>query len=275
MAMQGSDIIIENMKTCRFAISSNVLSCGFSFEEKNVFDIAYIVLEFHANTPPLGDMIQLAARARHTKEKTLKYVVISHNRLHIQKDQLETQALEYRQHTFNSFPAEQAIHNVHVEEFYEHRRHCANTSYALAAVREAFIKAFSHTNTSDLTYVRPSLIQIRQQQKKDRKIPYRLRQYDVMLTRLPGDKKRCFSRRPFFTPKTDLKSDAYDEIKEVLGINVATIENGKDFKTDYVVPSLKNKQKDDNACHSKMPKYDEEFDICEDQVELRGEQNDA
>ena len=171
---------------CRFAVTSNVMSCGFSFEEEDVFDVAYAIFEFHANTPPLSDMVQLCARARQIKDKTLKYIVMSHNHMRCEQDQLETQALRARRGALDPYPAQQAIHDVHVEEFYEHRRHCASIYYALPAVREALTIAFSHTNTSDLTYVRPSLIQHRQQQQeKNRRVPYRMRRYSDVLTRLP------------------------------------------------------------------------------------------
>ena len=192
-----------------------------------------------------------------------------------EQDQLETLALRARRGALDPYPAQQAIHDVHVEEFYEHRRHCASIYYALPAVREALITAFSHTNTSDLTYVRPSLIQHRQQQQeKNRRVPYRMRRYSDVLTRLPGDKKRLFSRRPHFTPKTDLTSASFDEIKENLGINVANIENGQDCKTEQAVPALKRKGQEDEGelCASKTSKVaDDSFDMCEDELELRGE----
>ena len=68
-ALSGTTKLMERMKESRFTIMTNVVSCGFSYEEADVFDVAYTCFEFSPNTPPLADMVQLCARVRRVKKK--------------------------------------------------------------------------------------------------------------------------------------------------------------------------------------------------------------
>ncbi|MES9883631.1 MAG: DEAD/DEAH box helicase family protein [Sedimenticola sp.] len=158
MTSMGRERTMKEIETCRFLIVGNVLSSGYSFEAPDVFDVAYAVFEFSSNTPPLADMIQLCARVRCVGDKVLKYTVVSHPYAPPKQVELEKLALEHRRMSLNRYPGERALHDYHVKEFQEHRRHRSSVAYARPCVREALFRAFSHADTAQLKYKRPALI---------------------------------------------------------------------------------------------------------------------
>ncbi len=146
---------MKEIETCRFLIVGTVLSCGYSFEVPDVFDVAYAVFEFGSGTPSLADMVQLCARVRCVGDRLLKYTVVSHPYALSRQDDPESTALASLR---DDCPDDddgsglRLLVPTTVKEHYENRRHCASVTYARPCVREASFWRFrTRTQRSSFT----------------------------------------------------------------------------------------------------------------------------
>ena len=209
------------------AILTNKVSVGCSFEDE-YFDQAFCVFEFATNTPPLTDMVQLCARVRHIRSRKLTYVVQS-------LPYGSVSPLDHRQNTLTGYKGEQSLHDMNVAEWREHRRHCADRTYASMCVRDELVRAFSHASADgQLSYERPIYYRGTEVDGQARPWHRQLSQHRKAMTNVP--------RSAFHVQRPHANTSVFDAVSR---IDIPECEHPVSMSADrsgpYVVRPMRNK----------------------------------
>lgn len=172
MKVEGGDdaeAFMDNAAQSYGVIITNVLSCGYSYTATEM-DIAYAFFNFSMGAPPLPDMVQLCARFRRVKSKTLRYNV-SGNRILKKSDITESQERAMTERTRVVMAAEggtrgfrSALTNYAKMELTDLRRMCTSLQYARSVMKESLITAFSKQNEG-FAYSRPTYVKVTKQRQ--------------------------------------------------------------------------------------------------------------
>ena len=260
---------INDMNSSVFVAASNVLSCGVSFEQQDMFDTAFAVFEFSPNTPPLADMIQLCARVRSVSSKTLKYTVISRgSKYYASRDSQDVFALRHKE--LAASPVCVAFHKLNEAEHTDHISMCRQRGYAAVCVRRALTAAFTHIRdpkeapvVPEYTIVEPLVAKSNQPTRAE------VLRYVDMCRDLPaGTTYQLYqgTKRPVTVTRNDLPAEAYVQAPFY---ELAEVEK-KNGVSNAVEPIPSKKQKRDSISEV----YDSELAEQSEQSDNELESND-
>ena len=270
----GMDKCLNDMNSSHVVVTSNVMSCGMSFEEQDMFNTAYAVFEFSPYTPPLADMIQLCARVRSISSKTLRYTVISRGSRYYAANDTQN-VFDRRREELASSPVCLAFHELNEAEHTDHINMCQQRGYAAACVKKALKAAFTHMKDPTEPPVVPmytvdppvnfvscsSNLPTRGERSR----------YNNMCRDLPRETTlRLFSRtkRPLTLPRNDLPPEAYHQLQGA-SYELAQIERKPGSSpSNAVEPVPLKKQKRESLSVSYDP---EDSSEAESELETRDE----
>lgn len=240
---QNKDVgkCINDMNTSVFVAASNVLSCGVSFEQEDMFDTAYAVFDFSLYTPPLSDMIQLCARVRSITSKTLRYTVISRGcKYHTDRDTKDVFKLRNEQLSAN--PVWLAFHKVNEAEYIDHVNMCRQRAYAAACVKNALKTAFTHINGPTTEHTVPKYKLNEQHDSSNLPTSVELSQYRRMCRNLPCKTTYTLyagTKRPLTVTRNDLPQEAYSPAPSYELSNIVHKNGSKAYNSVEPIPVKK------------------------------------
>ena len=212
---KDEDKCINDMNSAYLAVASNVLSCGVSFEQQDMFDKAFAIFEFSCFTPPLSDMIQLCARVRSISSKTLHYIVTSKgSRKACPRDKSEEDMFALRREELECSPVCLQLHKVNEAEHLDHIDMCKQKGYASVCVKKALQQAFTHVKNPAGPHLVPGYTAVRPRASVSYQVVSRSEtaRYQKMCTTLPQETKHCLyahTKRPIDLPRNDLTGEKF------------------------------------------------------------------
>ena len=263
---KNADKCINDMNSSYLVFASNVLSCGVSFEQPQMFDKAFAVFEFSAFAPPIGDMIQLCARVRSITTKTLHYIVTSKGAsMSSSADESEPDMFVLRHQELQCNPVCLQLHKLNEAEYMDHLSMCREKGYASACVRKALQQAFTHVKNPTGPRFVPSYTTVSPPGSASSTVVSRHEsaRYREMCNDLPKETKYCLyadTKRPIYLPRNDLKRETCMKVVN----KVAYMKTKGGFLHDSFEPIPFKKQK----LHHMKDMHDEPPSECCDSSSL-------
>ena len=274
------DKCISDIESSIFVVASNVLSCGVSFEQQDMFDRAYAVFEFSPNTPPLSPVIQLCGRVRSITSKTLRYTVIAKGCRPNEVDNTQ-RVFTLRGEELRPSPTCIAFHKLNTDEYNDHINMCKQRGYAAPCVREALVAAFTHTKDHTTAPLPPKYTAV-EQRTKPSSLPTSMekKRYKNMFNDLPRETTYTLcseTKRPIMVTRNDLPRVAYHQAPNT--VELAEIER-KDgtLLSDIVEPipsyePLHKKKRESltDVFDPELTKFDDIEQESDDELEYTGD----